>query len=136
MRASDAAERRLAHRIERRPEADRLRTLDRIVRLVRVPWRRPLRPRLLDQHVLVEELRHIRLHELSRDRGYVSVASNLGKFRYTGPVDVVLEESASLTRPRVLSCKRPRLGHVSGDARPQQLDVARRKEAAAQTRAL
>ena len=107
-----AAQAGLLHRIKRHPEADRLAPLDEVIGAIRVPGRRLCGARFLHQHMIVEHLHPVRLHQLCRDIGHRTVTDHLSEFRDALPVAIIVKETTALARFQVQ--KRRRAAQIVG----------------------
>src|SRR5581483_2994388 len=91
---------------------------------------RLLRPRLLDEQVVVEQAHLPRAHQLARDLGRRRVPDELLELRDPLPVAEVLEEAARIVRPRGDARPLARLGQVALDPALDERYLLRRERPA------
>ena len=126
---------RRRHRVQGHPEADALVAVDAVVGLVVVPGGDLPGPRLLHEHVLVEEAGRGRAHQPAGDAGQPRLEGDRPELGDAVPAAVVTEELPGPALGRVLLRPLARLGQVALDAgleegQPLRVQEARQEDGA------
>ena len=110
------------YRVQRDPDADRLRAVNEVVGSVAVPRGRAGGAWLLDQHVLVEQLHGLGSHQAGGHVGNARTKGEPLKLGDTRPVAVVVPEASDVASGAVVVEELAGVGLVTGYSGGQVID--------------
>src|SRR5450830_5658 len=123
VRAGQQAQSRLAHRVHGDPETDALLSFDKVIGDVLMPGRGFLRPRLLDQHMVMEELRRTRTHDGRGNSGGRRLLHRCAKLWNPLPIAIVIKKTTRfVVLLHVVAGVNARLRQVAFDTGGNRLD--------------